>query len=136
MLTGWCSQLWDVPPQSYAGSGIFARYFRGAQAVVLVFSLQRPASWRALPTYLDVARREIAAIETIAPESGTSLPVLMVGNKRDCIDKDTQQEHDAARSWCRDHGVAYIEMSALSGDSSTVLNVLKLLASTSNPSSS
>ncbi|KAG6961552.1 hypothetical protein JG688_00009025 [Phytophthora aleatoria] len=129
-------ELWDVPPQSFAGPSIFARYFRGAQAVVLVFSLQTPASWRVLPTYADVARLEIAAAETFETQSPKSLPVVMVGNKRDCIDKDHRQEQDAARSWCSDNGAAYVEVSALAGDSAAVLNVLKLIVTTTNPSSS
>ncbi|KAG7393504.1 hypothetical protein PHYPSEUDO_007341 [Phytophthora pseudosyringae] len=120
-------ELWDVPPQSFAGPSIFARYFRGAQAVVLIFSLQTPASWRMLPTYLDVARREIAATESIETQAPKSLPVVMVGNKSDCIGQGAQHEREAARSWCHEHGVAYVEVSALAGESAAVLDVLKLL---------
>lgn len=117
-------ELWDVPPQTFAGPNIVARYLRGTQAVVLVFSLQTPASWRVLPKYLAVARREIAASDL---QSTPSLPIIMVGNKHDCINQDTRSEEEAARSWCKDHGAVYAEVSALARDSSAIRDVLKLV---------
>jgi GTPase SAR1 family protein len=119
--------LWDVPPQSFAGPSIFARYFRSTRAIILVFSLQSPASWRALPVFLDVARREIAAAETIETNLPKVLPVVMVGNKADCVDEINHEERGAARSWCGEHEVKYVEVSALAGDSAAVLDILKLV---------
>ncbi|KAG6598041.1 GTP-binding protein SEC4 [Phytophthora cinnamomi] len=118
-------ELWDVPPQSFAGSSIFSRYFRSTQAIVLVFDLQAPASWRDLPKYLDVARREIAATETIEGRPPTALPVVMVGNKSDCIDEGGREEQQAAHAWCDEHEIIYTEVSALDGDAAAVLGVLK-----------
>ncbi|KAE8886597.1 hypothetical protein PF005_g1849 [Phytophthora fragariae] len=118
-------ELWDVPHQSFAGPSIFARYFRSTQAIVLVFSLQAPVSWRALPKFLDVARQEIAASESIETRSPKDLSVVMVGNKSDCIDAAGLEEQQAARAWCDQHGVIYAEVSALAGDAAALLGVLK-----------
>lgn len=123
------AQLWDVPPQSFAGSSIFARYLRSTQAIVLVFSLQEPVSWCTLPMYLDVARREISAsasVETGSPKAPT--PVVMVGNKSDCIDAAGLEEQQAARAWCSEHGITYVEVSALAGDTAALLGVLKTVS--------
>ncbi|KAL7684913.1 putative small GTP-binding protein [Plasmopara halstedii] len=120
-------ELWDVPSQTFAGPQIFARYLQGAQAIVLVFSLQTPASWQVLPTHLDVARREIDATETIEMQRTKSLPVIMIGNKSDCIRLEMRNEQEAARLWCKDHDAAYVEVSALVGDSSSIFDILKLV---------
>ncbi|KAH7476400.1 hypothetical protein KRP22_000240 [Phytophthora ramorum] len=120
-------ELWDVPPQSFAGPNIFAHYFRSVRAIVLVFSLQTPASWRALPKYLDVAHREIAAGEAIETQSTQALPVLMVGNKSDCVNQLDQREQAAARTWCSEHNVIYVEVSALAGNAAAVLDILKMV---------
>ncbi|RLN50871.1 hypothetical protein BBJ28_00016880 [Nothophytophthora sp. Chile5] len=127
-------------PSDYApsttGPRIYARYFGGAQALVLVFSLSAPESWRGLPKYLEVARREILGDEaTREPqEAQQTLPVVVVGSKSDCLlKKDENGEAEAerastweeARAWCRENGLAYVEVSAL-GNSTTTLDIFKL----------
>ncbi|GMF17760.1 unnamed protein product [Phytophthora fragariaefolia] len=84
-----------------------------------------PASWCTLPKYLEVVRRAIDASESIESRSPKALPVVMVGNKSDCVDNGGQDEHQAARAWCCEHDVAYAEVSALTGDSASVVGILK-----------
>ncbi|RLN92887.1 hypothetical protein BBJ28_00010069 [Nothophytophthora sp. Chile5] len=102
---------------STTGPRIYVRYFGGAQALVLVFSLSASESWRGLPKYLEVARREILGDEASREpqERQQTLPVVVVGNKSDCLlkqDEDGEAEakralmREEARAWCREKGLA------------------------------
>ncbi|KAG7401210.1 Ras- protein Rab-7 [Phytophthora boehmeriae] len=122
-------ELWDVPPYSFAGQSIYAQYLRSTHAVVLVYSLEVPTTWRALPTYLDVARREITGDDMI---DSRSLPIVMVGCKSDCVDDENEDQHEAAvtreeaRAWCQDHKVKHIEVST-GGHWLSMLDIFKVI---------
>ena len=84
---------------------IRSMYYRGSQGAILVFDLESPFSFENLPLWIH----EIKA--NVRPE----IPILLVGNKSDLIDKRAvfRDEIDRFR---QEFNLNYIETSAKTGD--------------------
>ena len=96
--------LWVFSSQERFKS-IRSMYYRGSSGVILVFDLTSPFSFKNLPFWIH----EIKA--NVRPE----IPILLVGNKSDLIDKRAvfRDEIDRFR---QEFNLNYIETSAKTGD--------------------
>jgi small GTP-binding protein len=80
-------------------------YFRGSSAVFLVFDVTNRASFNHLDTWADDAHK-------LAPQGAAK---VLVGNKIDLVGQRAVARAEA-ESFAQQQGLAYFEMSALSGE--------------------
>ena len=109
-------QIWDTAGQE-AFRSIIANYYRGAHGVMIMFDVTRRSTFESLHGWLEEIQRK-------APEG---IAKLLVGNKcdlegarRDQIEmggKLQQQgvDFEEAQQWADEHGLRYIETSAIDG---------------------
>jgi len=97
-------QLWVLSYQERFSS-IRPMYYRGSLGAILVFDLTNPLSFEHLPQWIHEIRENVRL----------EIPVLLVGNKSDLIDKRAvfRDEIDRFR---QDFNLNYIETSAKTGD--------------------
>ena len=69
-------QLWDTAGQERFRKSMVQQYYRSVHAIVLVFDVSNPASFRSLPLWLDECRRNAL---------GQEVPRILVGNKCDLV---------------------------------------------------
>ncbi|XP_041951502.1 ras-related protein Rab-33B-like [Alosa sapidissima] len=69
-------QLWDTAGQERFRKSMVQQYYRSVHAVVLVFDVSNPASFRSLPLWLEECRRNAL---------GQQVPRILVGNKCDLV---------------------------------------------------
>lgn len=99
---------------------MLARYMGGAQALVLVYSLEDPESWRALPAYISHTRQ--------LDLDPSALPVVVVANKRDAeLQPGDDHTRAEARAWAQRQGFVHVEVSARAAPSAELLAVFKLV---------
>jgi len=100
-------QIWDTAGQDRFRA-ITSAYYRGAQAVLLVFAIDARESFASLPAWLAEVRAAVSSTTHIA----------LVANKCDALDAQTVS-HVSARSWAAaqggGQGMRYYEVSAKSG---------------------
>ena len=97
-------QIWDIGGEERFS---FNRpmYYLGSAGAILVFDLTNPFSFELLPQWIHELR------EKIKPE----IPVLLVGNKSDLIDKRAVFR-DKIDKFRQEFNLTYIETSAKTGD--------------------
>lgn len=69
-------QLWDTAGQERFRKSMVQQYYRNVHAIVLVFDVSNPASFRNLPLWLEECRRNAL---------GQQVPRVLVGNKCDLV---------------------------------------------------
>lgn len=93
-------QAWDTAGQErYAG--VRPIYFRGARGAILVFEVSKRQSFVNTEKWLLQIRRY----------SGSGVPVVLVGNKIDLVDK-REVDEDEVKVYATQKGMPYIETSA------------------------
>jgi small GTP-binding protein len=97
-------QIWDTAGQERFKT-LTRAFFRGADAVVLVFDLCSRPTFESLDQWIDLTNEVI-----------TCPPIVLMGNKSD-IDPENREVTDAeVRDWANFRGAIYHEVSAKSGD--------------------
>jgi hypothetical protein len=92
----------------------------GAQALVLVYSLAEPESWRALPAYIAHAQQ--------LDLDPSALPVVVAANKRDAeLQPGDDHIRAEARAWAQRQGFTHVEVSARTGPAAELLALFKLV---------
>uniref|UniRef100_A0AAY4AIZ8 Ras-related protein Rab-33B n=1 Tax=Denticeps clupeoides TaxID=299321 RepID=A0AAY4AIZ8_9TELE len=69
-------QLWDTAGQERFRKSMVQQYYRSVHAVVLVYDVSNPSSFRSLPLWLEECRRNVP---------GQDVPRVLVGNKSDLV---------------------------------------------------
>jgi small GTP-binding protein len=93
--------IWDIAGQERFGS-FRGTFYRGAQAVALVYDVTDPISYDNIPLWQ-------AEISRVVPQAG----FVTIGNK---IDLPRQVRRDRAERWSRSKGFPYLETSALTSE--------------------
>ena len=97
-------QLWVISSQERFSS-IRQMYYRGSLGAILVFDLTNPSSFEHLPQWIHEVRENVKL----------EIPVLLVGNKSDLIDKRAVLRSEIDR-FRQKFNLNYIETSAKTGD--------------------
>lgn len=87
--------------EKYSGNNQWREYFTGANAVVLVYDITSKISYKNLKAWYDKVR-------SVNP----TVPVLIVGNKCDCLDSRRIDENP---SFPLEEGLQFFEVSAKTG---------------------
>eukprot|EP00931_Biecheleriopsis_adriatica_P080067 TRINITY_DN53425_c0_g1_i1.p1 TRINITY_DN53425_c0_g1~~TRINITY_DN53425_c0_g1_i1.p1 ORF type:complete len:229 (-),score=53.49 TRINITY_DN53425_c0_g1_i1:76-762(-) len=101
------AQIWDTAGQERYRAITRAHYRRAAGAV-LVYDVTRSATFRSCATWVAEVR------EGASPDA----IIMLVGNKVDLVEQDPsarQVYHDVAAEFSRQHGLMFLEASAVSG---------------------
>ena len=102
-------QVWDTSGQERFRS-IANAYYRGAQIMVFVFSVDDRKSLDVLQGLSDFADQNC----------GTKIEKLLIGNKNDCVDRKVSI--DEAEKWAIDHDMTYLDFSAKNDLRATLLS--------------
>lgn len=107
-------QFWDTAGQERYRS-ITSSYYKGAQGILVVYDITCQSSFNHIHHWID----EIYA------NVGTSIPILLVGNKSD-LDHKRTVSNDQALRLANQYNINFIEMSALAniGVESGVINLI------------
>jgi small GTP-binding protein len=106
-------QIWDTAGQERYRN-ITAAYYRGMNAVVLLFDITSQASFESVPTWIEDKVRY----------SREEVPVFVIGNKAG-QEELRQVSTETAREYCRSINAYYMEVSAKTGHNiSTLFNVV------------
>ena len=97
-------QIWDTAGQERFRT-ITKAFYRGAQAVLLVFDVTEKESFTSLPLWLEEVERNAVDKE---------VPRILIGNKCDLVAKRIVGEAEA-KVFASEHGYLYAETSANSG---------------------
>ncbi|CAD8164226.1 unnamed protein product [Paramecium pentaurelia] len=96
-------QLWDTAGQERYRA-LTKGYYRGALGALIVFDITNSASFEALQEWIKYAR----------DYSKPSIQIIIIGNKAD-LDKERTISQQAAKQFCQENEVQYIETSATTG---------------------
>ncbi|CAD8064752.1 unnamed protein product [Paramecium primaurelia] len=96
-------QLWDTAGQERYRA-LTKGYYRGALGALIVFDITNSASFEALQEWIKYAR----------DYSKPSIQIIIIGNKAD-LDKERTISQQAAKQFCQENEVQYIETSASTG---------------------
>lgn len=96
--------IWDVLGQK-GYSAVQASSFRGSQGALIVYDVTRPETLQALAEYWIPRLYEIVG----------KIPIVVVGNKVDLVERRKQFEEDA-KDFCADYDSVYYLSSAKSGE--------------------
>jgi Ras-related protein Rab-1A len=106
-------QIWDTAGHERFRT-ITAAYYRGVNAVVMLFDITSQASFESLLTWIEDKVRY----------SREEVPVFVIGNKTD-QEEQRQVSTEAAMEYCRSINAYYMEVSAKTGHNiSTLFNVV------------
>ncbi len=92
--------IWDIAGQERFGS-FRSSFYRGAQAVALVYDVTDPISWENLPRWQAEIARVVPGVR-----------FLVVGNK---VDLERQVPRQQAIAWAQSRRLPYLETSASTG---------------------
>ncbi len=95
-------QIWDTAGQERFRS-LQASYYRGSDAVMLVYDVSRPATFAELDGWLEDVKKSCDPDPTL----------LVVGNKADL---DSAVPEATARAWSDSHGAIHVYTSAKNGE--------------------
>mmetsp|Transcript_55046 Transcript_55046/g.98160 ORF Transcript_55046/g.98160 Transcript_55046/m.98160 type:complete len:230 (-) Transcript_55046:186-875(-) len=101
------AQIWDTAGQERYRAITRAHYRRAAGAI-LVYDVTRQPTFRNCATWVQEVR------EGASPDA----VIVLVGNKVDLVEQDPssrQVYHDVAAEFARQHGLHFVEASALTG---------------------
>ena len=98
-------QVWDTAGQERF-RGVGSSYYRGANALTIVFDLTNAISFEHLNYWLEEFR---------SMNQGVTVPVLCLGNKTDAANEKRAVQHRAAKEWAEGEGFSYFECSAKTG---------------------
>lgn len=109
--------LWDTSGEERFRS-VAPSLLRGANGLVLVYDLTNPKTFDDANVYLEMF------LDTVVVDMGCELPVLLLGNKLDCIsdlnEQQTTEQEILQRSvdeWCEKNRIVYkSQVSAKSGE--------------------
>lgn len=97
--------IWDTAGQERFRT-LTSSYYRGAQAVVLVYDIGKQKSFDGLSTWTS-------EIEQYGMGGGKDVVKLLVGNK---LDQPRVVEREAANQWARSKDMLFVECSAKTGE--------------------
>ncbi|MFX1388781.1 MAG: GTP-binding protein [Promethearchaeota archaeon] len=97
-------QIWDTGGQERFSS-IRPMYYRGSLGALLIFDLTNSASFDHLPQWIEEVRANVK----------TEIPLLLVGNKSDLIDRRAVSLEDI-NSFTNSFNLFYMETSAKTGE--------------------
>ena len=92
-------QIWDTAGQERFRT-ITKSYYRGAQIIVLVFSVNNRHSFENLEKHL----------KEVLDQCDSTIEKLLIGTKNDCSGREVSI--DEAEKWALDHEMAYLDFSA------------------------
>ncbi|KAK0417457.1 hypothetical protein QR680_013019 [Steinernema hermaphroditum] len=98
-------QLWDTAGQERYRQSIVAHYYRGVNAVVFVYDVTNPQSFKSLSSW-------IAECQKHSVSSSDSVPHILIGNKCDLAAED-RVKTDYAQMFADQNDMALFETSAL-----------------------
>ncbi|KAM3622706.1 uncharacterized protein V6R79_002191 [Siganus canaliculatus] len=99
-------QLWDTAGQERFRKSMVQHYYRNVHAVLFIYDIMCPASFRSLPSWVEECRQN---------SLGQEIPRFLVGNKSDLRDPcwpDSQVSQEQAMSFAKAHGMMFFETSA------------------------
>eukprot|EP00658_Telonema_sp_P-2_P073685 TRINITY_DN6279_c0_g1_i4.p1 TRINITY_DN6279_c0_g1~~TRINITY_DN6279_c0_g1_i4.p1 ORF type:complete len:208 (+),score=46.89 TRINITY_DN6279_c0_g1_i4:93-716(+) len=96
-------QIWDTAGQERFRT-ITSNYYRGANGIVIVFSVTEEESFNSVARWLAEIERNV----------GTSVHKILVGNKCDMVSKRKVQR-EVAEQFAHKYGIPYVETSAKEG---------------------
>jgi len=95
-------QIWDTAGlESFRA--LTQSYYRGASGCLLIYDITQRCTFNSLPHWLQQAR----------DNSSPNLVIMLVGNKTDLRHREVSYEEGAI--FARDHGLLFVEASALTG---------------------
>ncbi|KAJ3587447.1 hypothetical protein NHX12_011044 [Muraenolepis orangiensis] len=95
-------QLWDTAGQERFRKSMVQHYYRNVHAVVFVYDVTSPASFRSLPSWIEECKQH---------SLGTEVPRILVGNKCD-LRESVQVATDIAQQFADSHSMPLFETSA------------------------
>jgi len=98
-------QLWDTAGQERYRQSIVAHYYRNVNAVVFVYDVNNPASFRSLPAWISECKKHSV--------SANDVPHILIGNKCD-VNGPNRVRTDTAQVFADKNDMALFETSALS----------------------
>ncbi|XP_041696775.1 ras-related protein Rab-33B [Coregonus clupeaformis] len=108
-------QLWDTAGQERFRKSMVQQYYRNVHAVLFIYDVTRPDSFRGLPAWIEECRRY---------SLGQEIPRFLVGNKSDLRDTrsrdpraikvEGQVTREQAQKFAAAHGMILFETSAKS----------------------
>uniref|UniRef100_A0AC34QVF0 Ras-related protein Rab-33 n=1 Tax=Panagrolaimus sp. JU765 TaxID=591449 RepID=A0AC34QVF0_9BILA len=98
-------QLWDTAGQERYRQSIVAHYYRNVNAVVFVYDVTNPKSFKSLPSWIQECRKH-------AVTSGDNTPHILIGNKCD-LESENRVKTDEAQVFADQNDMALFETSAL-----------------------
>ncbi|XP_022611402.1 ras-related protein Rab-33B-like [Seriola dumerili] len=99
-------QLWDTAGQERFRKSMVQHYYRNAHAVLFVYDVTCPASFRGLISWIEECRQN---------SLGQEIPRFLVGNKSDLRDPsrtEGQVSQEQATRFAKVHGMMFFETSA------------------------
>lgn len=107
-------EMWDCSGQSRF-SAIVPLYYRSAEAVMIVFDVSDPVSFEKVIFWHEELRKHLEHISEI--------PIVLVANKMDLLDKDDKtgeyeyrQILEDAENYAEDNGLGFFKVSAKTGE--------------------
>lgn len=98
-------QLWDTAGQERYRQSIVAHYYRNVNAVVFVYDVTNPSSFKSLPAWIEECRKHSLT-------SGDNTPHILIGNKCD-LTCNNRVKTDTAQVFADQNDMALFETSAL-----------------------
>uniref|UniRef100_A0A915AHU4 Ras-related protein Rab-33 n=1 Tax=Parascaris univalens TaxID=6257 RepID=A0A915AHU4_PARUN len=98
-------QLWDTAGQERYRQSIVSHYYRNVNAVVFVYDVSNPASFRSLSTWISECRSH-------AVSASKDTPHILIGNKCD-LSPEERVKTDHAQIFADQNDMALFETSAL-----------------------
>lgn len=102
-------QLWDTAGQERFRKSMVQHYYRNVHAVLFIYDVTSPASFRGLLSWIEECRQN---------SLGQEIPRFLVGNKSDLRDPcdphrtDSQVSQEQAMSFAKAHSMMFFETSA------------------------
>ncbi|KAM9856738.1 ras-related protein Rab-33B-like [Aulostomus maculatus] len=99
-------QLWDTAGQERFRKSMVQHYYRNVHAVLFVYDVSCPASFRSLSSWIEECRQN---------SLGQEIPRFLVGNKSDLRGRTStgaQVSQERARSFAKAHSMMFFETSA------------------------
>ncbi|KAL2097434.1 hypothetical protein ACEWY4_006641 [Coilia grayii] len=100
-------QLWDTAGQERFRKSMVQQYYRNVHAIILVFDVSNPASFRNLPLWLEECRWNA---------QGQEVPCILVGNKCDLVHQGSSVwagvKGEQVRKFAEAHGMPFYLTSA------------------------
>uniref|UniRef100_A0A8C7XDY4 RAB33B, member RAS onco family n=1 Tax=Oryzias sinensis TaxID=183150 RepID=A0A8C7XDY4_9TELE len=99
-------QLWDTAGQERFRKSMVQQYYRNVHAVLFVYDVTCPASFRGLTAWVEECRQN---------SLGHEIPRFLIGNKsdlRDASKADRQVSQELALSFAKFHSMVFFETSA------------------------